>query len=316
MMKRLLTMLLCSMLLCSCLTGTACAAAPSVVTTIFPIYDWTMALLGDNPAGIEVKMLLDNGLDLHNYQPTVPDILAIGKSDLFIYVGGESDEWVDGALANAINKDMLVLNLLDALGDAALEEELVEGMEAEEEDEDEAACDEHVWLSLRNARVLCQAIADDLCAIDPANADAYTANAEIYIAQLNELDNAYQAAVATGSTGVLLFGDRFPFRYLVEDYGLTYYAAFLGCSAETEASFATIAFLAGKADELGLRCVMTLEGSDHQLADTIIRTTRGRDQQILEMNSMQSIVQTDVDTGVHYLDLMQRNLDVLTQALQ
>lgn len=316
-MKRLLTMLLCATLLCFCLVGTACAEAPTVVTTIFPVYDWTMALLGNNPGGIEVTMLLDNGLDLHNYQPTVPDILAIGKSDLFIYVGGESDEWVDGALNNAINPNMIVRNLLDTLGDAALEEELVEGMEAEEEeDEDEAAHDEHVWLSLRNAKVLCQAIADDLCAIDPANAAVYTANAEAYAAKLDELDAAYQAAVEAGNTKVLLFGDRFPFRYMVEDYDLDYYAAFLGCSAETEASFATIAFLASKVDELGLRYVMTLEGSDHQLADTIIRTTQGKDQQILEMNSMQSIVKADLDAGVHYLDLMQHNLDVLTQAVQ
>lgn len=292
----------------------------SVVTTIFPEYDWVLNVLGDNPADAEVTMLLDNGVDLHSYQPSVEDILKISECDLFIYVGGESDEWVDNALAEASNDDMVVINLLEVLGDSVVEEETVEGMEAEEEEEgeegeEEAEYDEHVWLSVRNAGVLVEQIEEALSSVDPANEAVYAHNAASYIDELNALDEEYSQAVSEASYDTLLFGDRFPFRYMTEDYGLNYYAAFTGCSAETEASFETITFLAGKVDELSLTAVLTIEGDDHSIAETIVQNTSDHDQAILSLDSMQSITSSDVENGASYLSIMESNLEVLREAL-
>lgn len=300
----------------------------SIVTTIFPEYDWVMEILGENAPNVQVTMLLDNGVDLHSYQPNVKDVVTLSTCDLFLYVGGESDSWVDDALAGATNKNMIVINLLEVLGENAKEELLVEGMEhsheeeehheeahAEEDHEHEAELDEHVWLSLRNASLFCQAIRDALITLDPENEELYRANTEDYLEELSRLDDAFAAAVAEDSQDTLLFGDRFPFRYLTDDYGLQYYAAFSGCSAETEASFETVIFLANKLDELGLHTVMTLEGSDGKLAQTIISTAKA-DADILCLDSMQSTTKKDVQEGAKYLAIMEKNLDVLAQALR
>lgn len=289
-----------------------------IVTTIFPEYDWVREILGDKADRAEVTMLLDNGVDLHSYQPTADDIIKISDCDLFIYVGGESDGWVEDALKEATNKEMQVINLLDVLGEQVKEEEVVEGMEAEEEeseDENEPEYDEHVWLSLKNAETLCNAITDALEEIDPANKDAYAANAASYLEKLAALDGEYQTVVDNAARKTVLFGDRFPFRYLVDDYGLSYYAAFAGCSAETEASFETISFLSGKVDELGLPCVLTIEGAQHKIAETIVQNTAKKNQSILTLDSMQSTTSTDVENGTTYLSVMESNLDVLKQAL-
>lgn len=288
-----------------------------IVTTIFPEYDWVMNLLGDRAENAEVTLLLDNRVDLHSYQPTVEDIVRISGCDLFVYVGGESDGWVEGALAEAANKNMLAVNLLETLGDSVKEEELVEGMEAEEEEhEEEAEYDEHVWLSLKNADVLCRAIAAALEQIDPAHAESYRANLDVYTEKLAALDCDYRDAVDAAPVKTLLFGDRFPFRYLVDDYGLEYYAAFMGCSAETEASFETIVFLARKVDELGLKAICRIESSDGSIAATIRENTQSRDQEILVLDSMQSTTSKDAAEGANYLGIMNRNLSVLKSALQ
>lgn len=318
----------------------ACSKAPEknsnlkIVTTIFPEYDWVMNVLGDNPAKADVTLLQDNGADLHSFQPTTADIMKISECDLFIYVGGESDEWVDDVLKEATNKNMEVINLMDALGDSVKEEEIVEGMQEEDHEHDhddhdedhdehehhheegEIEYDEHVWLSLKNASVIVKTISDTLQKIDPANANAYKANADAYTAKLDDLDKQYQDAVNNASVKTLLFGDRFPFRYLVDDYGLTYYAAFVGCSAESEASFETITFLAKKTDELSLHSVLTIEGKNHKIAETIISNTASKDQQILTMDSMQSVSATDIANGTNYISIMESNLSVLKEALK
>lgn len=299
-----------------------------IVTTIFPEYDWTREILGDQSERTEVTMLLDNGVDLHSYQPTADDLIKIAECDLFIYVGGESDGWVESALASTSNPDRAVINLIDTLGDSVKLEEVVEGMQEtehdHEEDEDhahdvdeqEAETDEHVWLSLGNAQAVCQKIAEKLGEIDPEHEQAYTQNALAYIDQLAALDAKYQAAVDAANNKTLVFGDRFPFRYLTEDYGLNYYAAFVGCSAETEASFETIRFLAEKTDALGLSHVLTIENPNHKIAETVVANTSGKNQQVLSMDSMQSVTSKDVAAGATYLSIMEHNLDVLTQALQ
>ena len=313
-----------------------------IVTTIFPEYDWVKTVLGDKASNDELTLLLDNGVDLHSYQPTAEDIVKIQECDMFVYVGGESDEWVTDVLASVDNPDMSVINLLDVLGDSVKAEEIVEGMEHEheheeaeeddhehedadedehdhkegEEHEHEEEMDEHVWLSLRNAEVLCDSIADELGKIDPANADTYKKNAQAYKDELAALDKEYEAAVAAADKKTLLFGDRFPFRYLVDDYGLDYYAAFTGCSAESEASFETIIFLAEKVNELKLGAIMTIEGPDHDIAETVKNATESKDQKILSLNSMQSTTSHDIKAGVTYLSIMEKNLEVLKEALQ
>ena len=290
-----------------------------IVTTIFPEYDWVKNILGQNPAGIKADMLLDSGVDLHSYQPTADDILKISGCDVFIYVGGESDEWVRDALKQASNKDMAVINLLETLGDSVKEEETVEGMEAEEEEGGEEAgekeYDEHVWLSLRNASVLISRISEAIAAADPQNAGLYKANTEAYLQKLSALDGKYTETVKGASSKTLIFGDRFPFRYLTDDYGLSYYAAFAGCSAESEASFETISFLAKKADELSAKCILTI-GPDHRIAETVVKNTGAKDLKILTLDSMQGTTAEDVKNGASYLSAMEKNLEVLREALQ
>ena len=326
-MKKVFSLLLVALLTVCCLSACGGGAQPAdsgrlkIVTTIFPEYDWVMNILGDKAADAEVTMLLDSGVDLHSYQPTVDDVLKISGCDLFICVGGESDKWVDDALQQSANEDRVVIKLMDALGDTVKEEEIVEGMQAEEdeaeaEEEEEVEYDEHVWLSLRSAAALVQTISAALQKIDADNAAVYENNAAAYVEKLNALDAAYQAAVSDAAVKTLLFGDRFPFRYLTDDYGLSYYAAFVGCSAETEASFETITFLSEKMDELSLPAVMTIEGTDHRIAETIVQNTQTKNQKILTLDSMQSVTAKDVQNGAAYLTVMESNLSVLKDALK
>ena len=337
------------------LTTTVCAKAKKndknsnklkVVTTIFPEYDWTREILGDNANNIELTLLLGNGVDLHSYQPSIQDIAKISTADIFIYVGGESDGWVADALKNAKNKNMKVINLLETLGDKVKAEEIKEGMQAEEEeehehhhhdgdhdhddhheaeehhhhhhdnDEEEVEYDEHVWLSLRNAKILSAEIAAALCEKDAANAAAYNANLAAYTARLDALDAKYTAAVNSASKKTILFGDRFPFRYLVDDYNLDYFAAFVGCSAETEASFETVIFLAKKVDELGLNSVLKIESGDGKIARTIVQNTKNKNAKVLTMDSIQSTTAKQAAAGTTYLKIMEDNLKVLEEALK
>ena len=503
-MKKITALLLALLMLVGALAGcgkqndTNKTDKLSIVTTIFPEYDWVREILGDKADNAEVTMLLDNGVDLHSYQPTADDIVKISNCDLFIYVGGESDGWVDDALKNATNKNMKVINLLEMLGDSVKTEETVEGMQEAEHAHDhskevstfedhevqdrslsdwagswqsaypfaldgtlddafaamaeegemtadeyktyyqngyktditnidiagdhiaftyedgkkvgsdykyigyyiqnwstgtkaamyrfeavdrtsgapvciefndhmiesaapehfhirmsnesfdaivdpekswptffpadmtgeelcehmeghghahEEEADEHVWLSLKNAKTLVAAIADALQELDPDNKSTYAANAAAYIEKLSALDGEYQSAVDGAARKTVLFGDRFPFRYLADDYGLRYYAAFAGCSAESEASFETVSFLAKKVDELGLPCVLTIEGKNHKLAETIVQSTAGKNQKVLTMDSMQSTTSEDVANGTTYLSAMEQNLSVLKEAL-
>ncbi|MEE1304020.1 MAG: metal ABC transporter substrate-binding protein [Agathobacter sp.] len=297
----------------------------SIVTTIFPEYDWVREITKGND-NVEISMLLDKGVDLHSFQPTAEDIVKVSSCDVFIYVGGESDQWVEDALKEATNKDMVVINLLDVLGDSVKEEEIIEGMEAEEEEEGEGEegedgeegpeYDEHVWLSLKNAKTLCLRISEELGKLDSANKTLYENNAKEYINSLDELDKKYEAAAKEAKTKTVLFGDRFPFRYLVDDYGLDYYAAFVGCSAESEASFETISFLAGKVDQLKLSAICQIESSNGKIAETIKSTTKDKNQQILTFDSMQSVTAKDVEAGEKYLKIMERNLEAFQEAIK
>ncbi|MBQ7561315.1 MAG: zinc ABC transporter substrate-binding protein [Synergistaceae bacterium] len=297
------------LLLVLILNESACADI-RVTVSIFPVYDWTREIAKDS--GVDVALLMKKGVDLHNYQPSVSDIVRISESDIFIYIGGESDEWVEDALKNVTNKNQIAINLLEILGNAAKIETQLEGMQEdhEHEHEHESELDEHIWLSLRNAGILCRHIAAKLSEIDPSHKKIYSQNLARYIKSLDELDKKYSDMINHSARKILLFADRFPFRYLADDYGLKCYAAFSGCSAETEASFETIKFLAEKTDEFNLPCVIDIDGTRHNIARTVIASTKAKNQKILVLNSMQS-----GDPRVSYLQIMAENLEILKEAL-
>ncbi|MCI8331231.1 MAG: zinc ABC transporter substrate-binding protein [Clostridiales bacterium] len=326
MVKKILFMLFISSLLL--FSGTFCACTKqeqkqpdhvNIVVTLFPYYDWVQEIIGEDNDTIDVTLLIKNGTDLHSYQPSIEDIVSISNCDLFIYTGGESDAWVDDVLSSAQNKNMRVINLTQLLGDDAKTEEMIEGMEKDDHSHHDASdieYDEHVWLSLKNAAFFCQAIADQITDLSPqADKDRYLTQAESYRQKLHDLDGKYQQTVEEADTQTLLFGDRFPFQYLLSDYDMQYYAAFSGCSAETEASFATIAFLAGKMDELALQHCLVTESSDHSIANTIIQNTKAKNQDILVLDSLQSVLYTEIEQGASYLAIMESNLETLKKAL-
>lgn len=310
-----------SLVLFALACGSFAASKKSIICTTFPQYDWIKNILGSKSGSFELTLLLNNGTDLHSYQPSIKDIAKISTSDLFVYVGGESDDWVENVLANAKNKNMLVVNMLEVLGERVYEEELVEGMQGEEEGEDEdsedeeAEYDEHIWLSLKNAAILTQLLSQNIQKLDSKNAIEYKRNADAYISKLNTLDGQYSKTVTGAKINTLLYADRFPFRYLVEDYGLKYYAAFIGCSAESEASFETIKFLADKLKQLELPVVLTLEKADKKIARTVIDASGKNEIEILEMDSIQSVTQKEIKAGKNYLNIMEKNLEILKVAL-
>ena len=311
----------------------------SIVCTTFPQYDWVKNILGEEAERFNVTLLLDNGVDMHSYQPAVKDIATAGSSNLFIYVGGESDTWVEDALKEAKNKDLKAINLMETLGNSVKEEEVVEGMQEERESlghsheksskekqeqtqkeshensqeingqkeaaDEEPEYDEHIWLSIRNAEIMVKNIEKAIEQLDSDNAKVYQTNAENYIKKLDTLDKQYANTIQNAKYKAILFGDRFPFRYMADDYDLKYYAAFAGCSAETMAGFETVTFLAKKADELRLPVILTIENSDGRIAEAVKSNTTKKNQKILAMNSLQSVTKEQIADGITYLQVMQ-----------
>ena len=342
-------------ILAAALTFVACSAESnektpaqkkvSIVATIYPQYDWLKNVLGSRLDAVNLKLLIKNGTDLHSYKPSAQDIAAIASADMVVYVGGESDEWIEKALSATPKAGRVQVNLMEALGDRVKEEEVVEGMQAEDEHEhgdpsassgtedhhelaeahedhdhehaEEAENDEHVWLSLKNAEILVKNLAEAVAKLDTANASEYHMNAALYVAKISALDAQYRAAVDSANFKTILFGDRFPFRYLVDDYGIKYFAAFVGCSAESEASFETVAFLAGKMDSLALPAIFTIDGSNGKIARAIFDASKkSKEVAVLTLNSMQSVTDAQMQAGADYLSIMRENLEVLKKAIK
>ncbi len=298
-----------------------------IVTTIFPQYDFAKQITGEDA---EVVMLLKPGAESHSYEPTPKDIKTIRDADLFIYVGGENDVWVEDILASMGEARPATLKLLDCV--ETLDEELVEGMESDHEhgehahdehaeaeaghddhDEHEHEVDEHVWTSPKNAIAIVQAITAVLEQKDPARAEQYRANSNAYQAELAKLDASFREITASAANKTILFADRFPFRYFAEEYGLTYYAAFSGCSTETEASAATVAFLINKVREERLPVVFTIELSNGKIADSVSEATGARK---LQLHSCHTVTADQLRAGETYLSLMTQNEETLRAALR
>ncbi len=337
-----------------------------IVASSFHEYDWLTQIIGEDNTTFDVSLLIDSGVDLHSYEPTVDDIATITSSDLFIYNGGESDAWAVDILD--ANPELNAINVIEVLDDNVQMSVVVEGMEADDDhdhddeteeateddhdhdhddeteeateddhdhdhdDETEEATeddhdhddeteeehsheDEHIWLSLENAMIVCEHFADVLSTLDSENAELYATNAQNYIAELESLDEAYEEMIESAARDTIIVTDRFPFLYLASDYDINYYAAFEGCSAETEASFETIVFLAEKADEYDVNYLLITENGLESLATTVISSSANSEIEILELDSMQSVTQEDIDAGVTYYSIMESNLEVLRLAL-
>lgn len=274
-----------------------------VLCTVFPLYDWARNIAGNTA---EVSLLNENGADMHSYQPTAADIVRLHSCDILIYTGGESEKWVAEVIKQSDNKNLKALNLIELLGDKAV----TEREEVAERRENGDETDEHIWLSLKNAEILTDKIAAALSGADNKNKDIYKTNAAKYAERLAALDKEYTEALKNAKHKAMIFADRFPFRYFTEDYGLDYYAAFPGCSAETEASFETVIFLAKKADENG-DCIFITETSNGDIAKAVNRNTAKRNKKILTLDSMQSVNKKDIKNGLTYISVMQKNLETL-----
>lgn len=315
-----LTMLI--SLLASCIQKNDDESKKTIICTYYPHYNWTENIV-EGSQSIEVSLLVSNGNDIHSYQPTAADILKIKECEMFVYVGGDSDSWVEQILESFDTTNIEVIRLLDLLGERVKTEEIVEGMDGEHDEDEheghsddyEAEVDEHVWLSLKNASFLVSELSKKVIAHDSENASKYTDNAARYDAKLKDLDRQYEQMVTEAEAKTIVVCDRFPFRYLADDYDIDYFAAFSGCSAETEASFKTVIFLADKIDEYKLSRIAVIETSDKSLAKTVISETQDGTQEILVLDSIQTVSESDIASGKTYLSAMEGNLEVLRQLL-
>lgn len=285
-----------------------------IISANFVGFDFARAITGSDK---NIEMLMAPGIEAHSYDPTPADIIAIKNADLFIYNGGESDAWVDRILTSNNIPEEKTLRLMDFV---SLKEEATEGMESEEhshesedhEHEEGPEYDEHIWTSLKNSIKLVKAIRDKLTSLYPDQAGSYTKNTDAYISRLNNLDEAIANVVKNTTSPTLIFGDRFPFRYFVDDYGLDYYAAFPGCSDQVEASASTIAFLIDKSKEINAKVIFKIELTSDKLARTIAEES---DAKVLELHSAHNISSDDFKNGITFADLMERNLAALKEAL-
>lgn len=324
--KRMIAVLLSLLLLLPCLS--ACSREPreeklTVVCTVFPLYDWAREIIGDSE-GAEAVLLIGNGTDAHSYQPSAEDILRIRRAAVMVYVGGESDAWIEEALKGDAEGERQTVRLYDTEGVTL--RQIAEESVASDCDEDcreeghshahgGAETDEHIWLSLGNAAACVRAMTEALCAKDEDNAETYRSNAEEYLARLHTVKSSYEAFAKAIQGETLLFADRFPFVYLAEECGMRYVAAFRGCTTEADADPDTVIRLARTVDEQGLRTIFVTESSDGALAEAVRCATAAKDQHIVALDSLQSVTAADREAGVTYLSVMEKNLEILRQSL-
>ena len=300
-------------------TGTADDGKLSVVCTNFPAFDFVMNIIGEDNENIKVTYLLEKGVDMHNYQASADAVAQIMKADLCIYVGGQSEEWIEDVLNSTSAKDVSRVRFMDVV---ELKHEVIkEGMEhdhehKEHEHAETCTYDEHVWLSIKNAVKMTEAVCMALTELGIDNAEIYQSNADKYIAKLTELNTEYQTLVDSAKKKVIVVADRFPFLYLANDYGIEYYAAFPGCSAESEASFETIAFLAEKIKEYEVPVVFQIETSNGSLVKTVINAAGNGNVKSGTLDSMQSVSKEKIADGYSYILAMENNLLALKEALK
>ena len=293
----------------------------SIVCTVFSGYDWTRNIITGVQDRFELNYLFSNGTDSHSYQPTVSDIISISECDILITSGGESERWVFSELEKYENSNVRVISMLDIIGELALEE--YEGIQHNEEDhhahgedteqEIEKEYDEHIWLSIKNAKVICREIEKVLSDIDCNNSDLYKRNCDEYCEKFGEIYDKYAESIQNSDINTLIFADRFPFAYLMNDLGISYHAAFSGCSAESEASVSTIVKLIELAEECKTENICVIETSDQKLAATV--ASGAGDISIIVLDSIQAVSSDKISNGYSYCGAMEENLRLVKKAL-
>ncbi|MBQ7375332.1 MAG: zinc ABC transporter substrate-binding protein [Clostridia bacterium] len=328
MAKRLLCFILMLALALSALSGCSKGEEEDeklkIVCTIFPQYDWMRNIIGEID-GVELTLLISNGNDMHSYEPSAADIMKIADCDMIVYLGKDIDGWVSEAIERSGREDVKKVALAECEGvtlrnisSASHTHDHDEHDDHDDHDgHDHGALDEHLWLSLKNATVLTETLCDAICELDPENAQNYRDNAARYILELEDLRLDFEAAVARadGSKRFMLFCDRFPFVYLLEELGIEYSAAFEGCSADVDADFGTVVRLIEEAEEHGVDFVAMTESSDGTLARTVANAIKDREVGLLTLDSMQAVGKKKIESGYSYLSIMRENLRVLSVAL-
>lgn len=302
---------------CACSSSAPMDTSPAslnILCTGFSQYDWVKNIVGDN-RGIEVSILLGKGADIHNYQPTAEDIIKITNSDMIVLTGGESDKALLDIVKGSSNPDMIIFNMMSELGEDALLCVNHSQNPNQHNHLDVSEYDEHIWLSVKNAEILCKRLLEEIIFLDPEGADSYNNNAAVYLELLSTLDGEYTETIEASASKELIFADRYPFAYLARDYGLKCYAAFPGCSTETNASFDTILSLSEKIDELGLTSVLTIDGSISNIDESVILNAKSNNIKTLSLESLQSVTEAEVNSGLSYLSAMTNNLRIFKEAL-
>ncbi len=322
--KSISRLILSCVLLCMLAVFSACGKQSAVeenetyqvLCTTFPAYDWIKQISAECDL-LEAVLLDTHGADLHSYQPTAADMVKVAQSELVLYIGGTSDAWIEDAVRNA-GTAVRAVSLLELLDDCVMPAEFTEGMEHDHDHEHEhnaAEMDEHVWLSLKNARLCVSRLSALLCEELPNEAEMLQSAADAYMQSLVALDERYTQAVQTAEHSVFVMADRFPFRYLADDYGLTCYAAFPGCSTETDAGFDTVILLAQKVDENALSHIAVTESTDGAVAEAVLSNAKMEKVQIVTLDSLQSVTSARVESGETYISVMEKNLRALQQLL-
>lgn len=297
------------LMLCSCSAPTQNNNI-TVVVSVFSQYDWLREIIG-NVKGIDVILLADGGADIHSLHPTADHIISIKTCNLLAMLGGASDSWIGDALRDSANPDMKVIDFLELVGEGALCTHHDHGHHEHGDEIDTP--DEHMWLSLKNAVLFVKEAEKTLSELSPENASVFHQNAQSYIEKLEALDREYALAASNAQNKTLIFCDRFPFAYLLNDYGLNYIAAFEGCSAESEADFETVIHLAKEADRLNTKYLFVTESRNHRIAESVVENRSGGDSIILTLDSIQT---TGTRDNITYLQIMENNLFILQTALQ
>ncbi len=320
-MKRILSLVIAVIMLvpilCSCSDIYEMQDGIKIVCTTFPQYDYIKNILGSDD---NLSLLINNGSDLHGFEPTAKDIVEIRTASMFVYIGGVSDAWVDRVVASNENPNLRAVAIMDYVDTLSLKD--IESLEhggththdhsTHEHNHSAEEADEHIWLSLKNSIKIIKGLCEEICAIDPVNAEKYEANAQTYIKKLELLDNEYESAFANSNKDILLFADRFPFGYLTHDYGISHIAAFTGCSSESEVTAETFARLISETQENSISCVLILEGSDGKTARTVCEATGAKS---LIVDSCQTVSEDDIKNGTSYYEIMKNNLEIFKEAL-
>lgn len=294
-----------------------------ILCTLFPQYDWIRNIIA-GVEGVEASLIIANGTDPHSYQPTAADIMNISNCDMIIYVGGDSDTWVKKAIERSKNQNINAIALAEL--DGIQLHNISSSSHSHEEDSHEehshsghshSSLDEHLYLSLENASTAVKKLASKLCGIDPDNSDAYLKNALEYSIKLNNISEDFKLEIESipEHDRFILFADRFPFVYLLSDYKIHYSAAFEGCTTDVDADFDTVIRLIHEADEHNVNYIAVTESSDKSLANTVISSTKSKEQKIITLNSMQSVTRSQIDNGVTYISIMKENINQVKTAL-